>query len=398
MKYSTSTLLFAVVVATAIGKKTLALIQEGNRALVATLVEKWGISDPIFLYNGLDFTFDYDVSNFVDVGQAYYEVYDSGCMEGGNPPLTAGMGFTLTDLVDVAGGSVAGDDIAFDPAGKTSRVPVSIDVDTIVGNTAVYTETGTGGAGDLGATIEFCVRFGLYTLGGTPIEVNFFESLVILTVGLTDGFSIDNVNVEAKERLINTASQTYTVEAYRCVPGSNVEVADPNAVLSQGSLITVCIRPNAVGLVDGIKMRTLDAFVWTRGETIQAAVDSGIAASNLLTTFDETTCSGGDYCQFSSILFAAFYSTAGQVSGSGVASMQFGTRRRLTANASGGLRSLQAQDIAAAVTSEFDISVSIEASDDDGPFAYQTAAGVTLNGTSILAAIAGLVVATIALL
>jgi hypothetical protein len=398
MKFSTSALLFVIVVATAIGKKAMAL-QEDNRALVATLAEKWSISDATFLYNGLDFTFDYDVSNFIDVGQAYYEVYDSGCKEGGNPPLTAGMGFTLTDLVDVATGSVAGDDILFDPAGKTSRVPVGIDVNTIVANTAVYTETGTGGAGDLGATIEFCVRFGLYTLGGTPIEVNFLESVITLTVDLAGGFTIDNANVEAKERLISTASQTYTVEGYMCVPGGNVEVADPAAVLSQGSLITVCIRPNAAGLLDGIKMRTLDAFVWTRGATTQAAVDSGIAADNLLTTFDEITCSGGDYCQFSSILFAAFYNTAGQVSGSGVASMQFGATRRLTANANcGGLRSLQAQDDVAAVTSEFDLSVSIEAADDDGPMAFQTAAGVTLTSTTILAAIAGLVVATIALL
>jgi hypothetical protein len=395
MKYSTSTLLFVVVVvATAIGKKTMAL-QEDNRALIATLAEKWSISDAIFSYNGLEFTFDYDVSNFIDVGQAYYEVYDSGCKEGGNPALTAGMGFTLTDLVDVAPVSVTGDDVLFDPAGKTSRVPVGIDVNTIVANTAVYNETGTGT--DLGATIEFCVRFGLFTLGDTPIEVNFLESLVTLTVDLAGGFTIDDVNVAAKERLISTASQTYNVEGYMCVPGSDAEVADPTAALSQGSLITVCIRPNADGLLDGIKMRTLDAFVWTRGATIQAAVDSGVAADNLLTTFDEITCSGGDYCQFSSILFAAFYSTAGQVSGSGVASMQFGTARSLTANASGGLRSLQAEQEAAAVTSEFDLSLSIEAAD-DGPTALQTTAGVTTTVTTILAAITGLVGATIALL
>merc|ERR1712160_86700 len=91
---------------------------------------------------------------------------------------------------------------------------------------------------------------------------------------------------------------------------------------------------------DGIKMQTIDSFEWTRDATAQAAVESGVAAGNLLTTFDETTCANGDYCQFSSILFAAFYATEGQVSGNGVASMQFGTTRRLSSGDSGGLRAL----------------------------------------------------------
>merc|ERR1712183_830455 len=65
---------------------------------------------------------------------------------------------------------------------------------------------------------------------------------------------------------------------------------------------------------DGIKMRTVDSFEWTRDATTQTAIESGAAAGNLLTSFDEATCEGGDYCQFSSILFAAFYATEGQVS------------------------------------------------------------------------------------
>jgi hypothetical protein len=38
-------------------------------------------------------------------------------------------------------------------------------------------------------------------------------------------------------------------------------------------------------------------------------------------------CEGAVVCKFSSILFAQFYITLGQVNGEGVASMQFGTRK-----------------------------------------------------------------------
>merc|ERR1712166_1555865 len=151
------------------------------------------------------------------------------------------------------------------------------------------------------------------TPGDAPVEVNFLESVVTLSVDLSSGFSIDDINVTPKDQLINTAAQAYTVGGYMCQLGTDTP---------------------------------------------------GVDAGNLLTTFDETACANGDYCQFSSILFAAFYATEGQVSGSGVASMQFGARR-LSSSAGGGLRALQEQD-AEAATSEFDISVSLSAAD-DGP-------------------------------
>merc|ERR1740130_583618 len=333
MKFSTSTLLFIATTATAT-KKTMA---HKERAL-ATLAEKWSIADPTFAYKGLDFTFDYPVSNFVDQGQAYYEVYDAGCKEGGNLVTT---GFTLSPLVDVVAGSIT-DDATFAIDGKTTQIPISVTANEITSNTDVYTETNT--AGSVGASIIFCVRFGLNTPGDSPVEVNFLESVVTLSVDLSSGFSIDDINVPPKDQLVNTAAQAYTVGGYMCQPGTDTPVVNAATALSQGSLITVCIKPDADGIADGIKMRTIDSFEWTRDATTQAAVESGVAAGNLLTPFDETACVSGDYCQFSSILFAAFYATEGQVSGNGVASMQFGTARRLSA---GGLRALQEQDEAA---------------------------------------------------
>jgi len=326
----------------------------------------------------MDFAFDYPVSNFVDQGQAYYEVYDSACKEGGNLVTT---GITSSAIVDVTAGSVT-DDAAFDIAGKMAQVPVSVDVNAITGNTDVYSETDTAGA--VGATIEFCVRFGLNTLGGSPVEVNFLESVITLTIDLSNGFDVADINVTPKDQLINTATQAYTVEGFMCEEGSDTPVVDAAAALNQGSLITVCIKPDADGIADGIKMRSVDSFDWTRGATTQNAVESGLAATNLLTSFDDNACAGGDYCQFSSILFAAFYATEGQVSGSGVASMQFGTRR--LSEKAGGLRVLQEQE--AAATSEFDLAVTL-AGADDGPAALQTAAGASMG--TMFATLAGLV-------
>jgi hypothetical protein len=65
-------------------------------------------------------------------------------------------------------------------------------------------------------------------------------------------------------------------------------------------------------------------------------------------------------CSFETILFAAFYTSAGAVLGSGVASMQFGTTdtsggRRLRGDTEG--RDLQEDDAAAAAEFELDFDV-----------------------------------------
>jgi hypothetical protein len=265
---------------------------------------------------------------------------------------------------------------------RSATVPVSIDVATIAAATDIYTEAGTGDA--LGATITFCIRFGLNTLGGTPTEVNFLESVVTMDVDLGDGFSIANINVTPKDQLINTASQDYTVTGFLCTPGTGLIVGDPAAAFNQGALVTVCVEPDATGKADGIKMRTIDDFTWTRDSTTQEAIAASAASTNSLTSFNPATCAGGDYCEFSSILFAAFYATTGSVAGSGTVTMQFGpTRRRLQEGRA--LRTLQ-DEIAA--SSPIDLNVNLAAAD-DGPSALQTAAGASM-GTMCAAVVASI--------
>ena len=293
MKFTTSTIFFAIF---ATAKAT----QVQDRAL-ATLADKWSIADPAFAIDGLAFTFYYPVSNFIDQNQAYYEVYDAGCKAGANLIST---GITSSPLIDVTVGSVT-DDGAFLISGDTVQVPIAINPVTIASNLDVYTETTTDGS--IGASIVFCVRFGLNTPGASPQEVNFLESVVTVSIDLSSGFNIAAVNVTPKDKLINTASQAYTVEGYMCNLGTDTPVTDATTALTQGSLITICVKPTAEGIADGIKMRTIDSFEWTRAATpTQAAIESGTFASNLLTNYDAAACVGGDYCQFSYILFCRF--------------------------------------------------------------------------------------------
>jgi len=125
---------------------------------------------------------------------------------------------------------------------------------------------------------------------------------------------------------------------------------------NQGEVVTVCVQPEEDAINDGIKMRSIDSFTFTRDNFSQVAIVNKAAAPNLLTTYEPTQCRGYETCWFETILFANFYTSVGAVEGSGIASMQFGTatsRRRLRS----GDRDLQEDDAAAAAEFELEFDV-----------------------------------------
>ena len=121
---------------------------------------------------------------------------------------------------------------------------------------------------------------------------------------------------------------------------------------NQGAIIRVCVRPTQEGRDDGIYMREIQSFAFSRtyedGKTPavnQVAIENSAAANNGLT---DLFCERGwEVCAFETILFANFYRDSGSVAGSGIASMQFGGSGRR-------LRALQANDQEAAIA-EFEI-------------------------------------------
>jgi hypothetical protein len=221
-------------------------------------------------------------------------------------------------------------------------------------NALLYTEN-TGGS-EVTAEIRFCVRFGLLTDGTTPVEVNFLEALVTLNVDLTSGFTIDDVAVVSKDKFVRTANQVYQVVGFRC-SDTDVLISDA-AAINQGTVVRVCVTPDAEATADGIKMRSIDSFTWTRALPVPAVSQAAIIgrdlpAANDLTTY--TPCRGEAICSFETILLANFYTSLGAVTGSGVASMQFGTNasRRLRS----GVRNLQEDDVAGGSEFELDLSI-----------------------------------------
>ena len=309
-----------------------------------TLAQKWNITDPTFDYSGLSFDLDYQVSNFIANDMASYTLWNVDCQEGGVAVNNTYIKGVLTGDNNAVG----------DGSGERSMLlNLTVVPSTITQDAAIYSENNT--AGSVTATISFCVRFSLKTGGSSAIEVNFLESLVTLNVDLSSGFSIAAVTVAPKNKLQKTANQVYQVEGFLC-DNTNTELsaAQKTATRNQGAVLRVCVRPDTQARTDGIKMRSIDSFTWTRDTVTQAAVTNGGQASNGLTTL---TCSAGsDVCNFESILFAAFYTSVGTVAGAGVASMQFGARR---------LRALQQQQGAssstgaAAGSSEFNLNLDV---------------------------------------
>ena len=144
-------------------------------------------------------------------------------------------------------------------------------------------------------------------------------------------------------------------------------------------------------------MKSIDSFDWKRSDTTQQAITGSNAVSNNQLT--SITCvANSEKCSIKSVLFADFYESSGQVSGSGSATMMFKSNSRAlmdgSASASSSGRSLQ--EAATAATSEFDITIPVGASD-DGDGTLKIAAGGASFGFTALASIVGGLVSAVLL-
>jgi hypothetical protein len=320
---------------------------------LATLQEKWNLTANGFAYEELSFSLDYITSDFILDNMMGAEIYDSQCQEGGVLIPSTELSFTLVPDSTAPG---AGDNE------RNVAVDIVLDPNTI-SNSATYSEQTLNG--EVVATVNFCMRFSLSTNTVTPIEVNFLETIVTLTIDLTDGFSIGTITVQAKDIAVRTASQAYQVEGYQCdlfnEPLSEAELASSR---NQGSILRVCVRPDQTARDDGIYMKYIDSFAWQRdyggviGVVIQPAVENREAASNRLTNLYCT--SGDEVCAFESILFAAMFRTPGAITGNGIASMQFGndpavSRRNLRQSS----RALQEEEPGVVATAEFQLDMEV---------------------------------------
>jgi hypothetical protein len=225
-----------------------------------------------------------------------------------------------------------------------------------------------------------------YTLTpGAPLpsnyqEVNFIETLVEIEYDMASGFSVDAFAVAPKDRQLTTIEESYedALIAYLCIgpqhpefdPATDYEVVSlsngevyqkpyqltdydasngpTGKKFNQGALINVCVQVKDEFAAQDIVLKDLLTFSWIRqgGTTFDNAIGGGSGnnvinqvaivtqggigtqAGNYLTSFVSGSCTNQYWCDFSSVLFAQFYNTDGEVSGAGDASLQFLTTRR----------------------------------------------------------------------
>jgi hypothetical protein len=132
------------------------------------------------------------------------------------------------------------------------------------------------------------------------------------------------------------ASTFFLVEAFMCTSENlPLDPNDQDAVRLTGSIVRVCVQPNAGAISQGLYMRSVDSFYFSKNDTdfLQFAIEGG--QSDFLGFTVEMNCErGSEICSFDTIMRADLFSTTGVVVGHGVATLQFGnanSRRFLSA-------------------------------------------------------------------
>lgn len=426
----------------------------GKVSAQSAIATRWQLDEPVIVYTAasnkfsLDFTGKSSVDN--NTGRTEVEFYDRRCQDDGTPGFNAGYGSTGGSTTDAKLNDLTGykltagmgigdvDDQTILPTWDTNEVEFRIDTLELAQNGKIYdtisqsmitNEAITGVTqADLGfGLMRFCARteIGYDKTDGTFQDVNFIETLINIKYDLTADFSVAAFSVAPKARIEVTESKsTYLLTAWLCEPESaavsvikSTELGQVNRNLPpvkeisvatpfrQGELVTVCVAPDDLTYRDGIQLNALKTFTWTRDNTaagIANVVQQALPVQSVALSSMVGDCAKSDFCRFSTILFADFYTSAGQVSGAGTADLVFrdddlaAVRRKLRGDESAvesfvpGRRQLQAE-----TTSPFDLSVDIGA-DTEGPGAIKTAGGASYGFSALASAVALLSAALLA--
>jgi hypothetical protein len=432
----------------------------------SVIADRWKLDEPVIVYTAatnlfsLNFVGKASTDNNLSTGATKVEFYDRRCQSDGTAAFNSGFGAGATGsdakLVDANGYKlIAGDGIGSPndqtllPTWDTSLVEFRVDTQLLAQNPKIYDTIDqtmidneaisdvTNADLDFGL-MRFCARTEIGYLkpvvGTAPAEfqdVNFIETLVNIKYDLTAGFSVEAFSVAPKQRIAVTESKnTYELDAWLCDPTSvavselgtsalgqvnrilppRKELIDSvtgNAIpFKQGELVTVCVAPDNNTYRDGIQLNGLTDFTWSRDNSANSLPDVTQQAIPIQTQALSAMvggCALTDYCRFSTILFADFYTSVGQVSGLGNAVLAFRTTpldpvggRKLRGVESAvesfvpGRRQLQEE-----TSSPFDLSVDISTGT-EGPGAIKTAGGASYGFSALASAVALLSAALLA--
>mmetsp|Transcript_11248 Transcript_11248/g.26703 ORF Transcript_11248/g.26703 Transcript_11248/m.26703 type:complete len:634 (+) Transcript_11248:507-2408(+) len=272
--------------------------------------ENWGIAVPAFRYQrSLSFHLDFEISDFIDSeSMISHTVMDATCTNS----------YTGQGLLNTRG-------LRLPLANNRQKVGVALWIDPakIANDSDIYTDEDDGVESK--ASVDFCVRFGLFTTAAQGSqEVNFMEVIVKFDADLSDGFEIGNMNLAPLDRCEKEALEAYEVEGYWCNDRAEDTRLTTLPTLNQGQFAKVCVRPVQRALDQGVRIRRLREFTWTETERglSQVAIENYQAASDGLT---ELFCTEGyAICHFATLFYASFFATDGVVIGKGTADLQFG--------------------------------------------------------------------------
>jgi len=249
--------------------------------------------------------------------------------------------------------------------------------------------------------LKFCVRLGLYGNAITDPstdEINFFESVVTISIDFNGNFEVLGIGVAPKEQGQSIAAVVYRAFAELCGAtaenGGGGKTAEEygqavkvNNNFNQGAAIMVCISLDDAAKGDGVEIDKINSFNWSQEGSIpktQVGIDGAGPAGNGLTI--ESAPIGTENTIVTSVLFAKFYEEVGSVKASGEVEMSFARRRRLGTTDN---RRLQEADPIAA----FDVDATLNKAD-DGPVAIQQTAGGN-GGTYSISNVVGVAITSI---
>jgi hypothetical protein len=270
---------------------------------------KWFIATPEFSSDRLDLFLRYPVSDFIP-----YEHLDWTLFAGSECSPSTSDDITENDYLDVR--ITIEDETAPEGTGGSWRfitLSFAFDPDTIRRSPILVNE-------GLDTRLQFCVNLGAYSSPTVvPGALEIFRKVTSMDVLITQAgqIGIDNLVADPNGPNEEEAEVRYRLRGFLC-DENNDEIIDPLPIF-QGVLTKVCVTPVDEALADGVYMRAIDSFYWTRETFYQPA----ILPRQTVAPLSEISCVPGMItCSFVTLLRGEFFYRLGRVYGAGVGWLQ----------------------------------------------------------------------------
>jgi hypothetical protein len=267
----------------------------------------WYIATPTFNQSRLDLFLEYPVSDYIPYENLAFSLYDSNLCGNGANVITENNYLAVGMRHD--GQTTTGEGTAF----RNVTLSFTFDPETIRESPIINYD-------GLETTIKFCVRLSAYTadiINPGAVEIFYKETFMTVDIRQLGNIDGDEFVVDPDDIANQVAEQKYYLIGYLCNT-TNHRLYDPVPIF-QGMATRVCVTPNDEARRDGVYMRAIDSFYWTRETIYQTAIIPHQTAAPLTLIECEP---GMTVCAFTTLLRASFFYIRGRVDGAGIGWMQ----------------------------------------------------------------------------